>query len=320
LILLLSSSLLSACGIEAEPDEITVQLSWFHTVEFAGLYVAEQKGYYAEENLAVNLVPGGFEVSPVDEVLAGQADFGVTGSDQLLTAGAENAPLTGVMTIFRQNPIALMALEGSGIRKPEDLKGKWVGILSPNMRHMSDIHLLAMLRNVDMDVDDINTVLIQDYTINGLTSEMMDVYSGFATNQAVEADLLGIDLNLIFPSEYGVLTYPNVLFTHDDLLQERPDVIERFVRATLRGYEDALENPREAAEITLRYDPNLDLAFQEASMYAQIPAIDTGDAPIGTMDVDVWRSTQTMMLDQQLLRKVVDLRTLYTNEFIEDVR
>jgi ABC-type nitrate/sulfonate/bicarbonate transport system substrate-binding protein len=306
--------------LKPEPDEITVQLSWFHTVEFAGFYVADQKGYYAEENLQVNLVQGGFEVSTIDEVLEGQADFGIAGGDQLLIVRSENAPLQAVMTIFRQSPVALMALEDSGIRKPEDLAGKRVGIFSPNMNDVNDIQFLAMLRNVDVDLDDITTVLIQDYSVGSLTSGTMDVYNGFATNEAVDAEMRGIDLNLIFPSDYGVLVYANALFTDEELLRQQPELVERFVRATIRGYEDALANPEEAAEMTLRYDPELDLEFQQASMNAEIPLIDTGDAPIGTMDAAVWSSTQEILLNQRLLEKVVDLETVYTNEFIENAR
>jgi NitT/TauT family transport system substrate-binding protein len=318
--LLLVSGLLTACNTSTptpEPAEVTIQLSWFHTVEFAGFYAAEQQGYYAEENLAVNLVPGGFDARPWREVAEGRADFGVTGGNLLLMALSEGLPVRAIAAIFRQSPVALMALAESGIRTPQDLAGKRVGIISPEMDDGNDIQFLAMLRQLEIDESEMELVVIEDYSVGSLTSGAMDVSSVFSTNEPVGAELQGVDVNLIFPQDYGVLIYANVLFARQGLTEEQPDLVERFVRATLRGYQYAIEHPDEASDLTLKYDETLDSGFQRASMRAEIPLIDTGDAPIGTMDKAVWQSTQDMLLEQGFISSPVDLNALYTNEFVE---
>jgi NitT/TauT family transport system substrate-binding protein len=320
---LLMSGVFVACTpsfLKPPPDKVTVQLSWFHSVEFAGFYVADQKGYYADENLAVTLKPGGADILPSKEVTDGKADIGVTGGDQLLVARSQGLPLKAIAAIFRQSPVALMALADSGIKTPQDLAGKRIGVISPNYDNNNDIQLLAMLRRVGIDQSKVKLVVTEDYSVGSLTSGTMDVYNGFSTNEAVDAKLRGLNVNLILPQDYGVLIYANVLFSRQQLLDERADVMQRFVRATFKGYQYAIEHPDEAADLTLKYDKTLDVAFQRASMQAEIPLIDTGDVPIGTMDGPVWQNTNDMLLQQGLIKSPVDLSTLFTNKFVEKAK
>jgi len=301
-VLLLSGVLVACTAFKPQPDKVTIQLSWFHSVEFAGFYVADQKGYYADENLAVTLKPGGADVLPSKEVADGKADIGVTGGDQLLVARSQGLPLKAIAAIFRQSPVALMALADSGIKTPQDLVGKRIGVISPNYDNNNDIQLLAMLRQVGIDQSKVKLVVTEDYSVGSLTSGAMDVYSGFAMNEAVDAKLRGINVNLILPQDYGVSIYANVLFSRQQTLDERSDVIQRFVRATYKGYQYAIEHPDEAANLALKYDKTLDVTFQRASMQAEIPLIDTGDVPIGTMDSPVWQNTNDILLQQGLIK------------------
>jgi NitT/TauT family transport system substrate-binding protein len=319
-VLLMSGVLVACTAFKPEPDKVTVQLSWFHSVEFAGFYVADQKGYYADENLAVTLKPGGADVLPAQEVADGKADIGVTGGDQLLIARSQGLPLEAIAAIFRQSPVALMALADSGIKTPQDLVGKRIGVISPNYDNNNDIQLLAMLRQAGIDQSKVELVVTEDYSVGSLTSGAMDVYSGFAMNEPVDARLRGIDVNLILPQDYGVSIYANVLFARQQTLGERSDVVQRFVRATFKGYQYAIEHPDEAGDLALKYDNTLDVAFQRASMQAEIPLIDTGDVPIGTMDSPVWQNTNDILLQQGLIKSPVDLNTLFTNKFIEKAK
>jgi ABC-type nitrate/sulfonate/bicarbonate transport system substrate-binding protein len=319
-VLLMSGVLVACTAFKPEPDKVTVQLSWFHSVEFAGFYVADQKGYYADENLVVTLKPGGADVLPAQEVADGKADIGVTGGDQLLIARSQGLPLEAIAAIFRQSPVALMALADSGIKTPQDLVGKRIGVISPNYDNNNDIQVLAMLRQAGIDQSKVELVVTEDYSVGSLTSGAMDVYSGFAMNEPVDARLRGIDVNLILPQDYGVSIYANVLFARQQTLDQRSDVVQRFVRATYKGYQYAIEHPDEAGDLALKYDNTLDVAFQRASMQAEIPLIDTGDVPIGTMDSPVWQNTNDILLQQGLIKSPVDLNTLFTNKFIEKAK
>lgn len=319
IILSLLAGLLAACaGPTPEPDEITVQLSWFHTAEFAGFYTADQLGYYAEENLSVSLKPGGPTVDPIEEVTSGKAQFGITGSDAIIRAHVDDQDMVAVSSIFRKNPLVVMALAESEIDKPQDLVGKTVGVISPDMDTSWDMQFLEMLNNLDIDPESMTFIPIQDYHgANQLTSGRMDAASGlFSTNEPVQARMDGHDVSLMFYKNYGIAIYVNPIFTTGEMIRERPDLVERFVRATIKGYQYAIERPEEAAKFTLVYDDELDIELQTATMHAQIPLIDTGDAPIGWMDAGIWEVTHSTLLEQDVIPSPVDLSALYTNQFV----
>jgi NitT/TauT family transport system substrate-binding protein len=317
ILVMLALSLMGCAGKTSAPnDEVTVQLSWFHTVEFAGFYAADKQGYYAEENIAVKLLPGGFDILPWKDVAEGKADFGVTGGNSLMTARAEGLPIKAIGAIFRKSPVALMSLAKLGIKTPQDMIGKRVGIISPSLDDTNDIQFLSMLKKLGIDRSEMELVPIEDYSVGSLTSGAMDVSSVFSTNEPIDAKQKGIDVNLIFPQDYGVLMYANVIFTTDQMIKEKPELVERFMRATLKGYKYAIEHPDDVSKLALQYDNTLNLEFQQATMKVEIPLIDTGSAPIGTMDTDVWQSTLDILLEQGFLKSTMDLNEVYTNDFI----
>lgn len=318
ILLTLAALLVNACGSNNQTEKITVQLSWFHSVEYAGFYAAMEEGYYAEENIEVNLVAGSPTINALAEVGSGNAQFGVGTGDSLIIEKSNGQDFLGVATIFRNNPLVVMSLSNGNVKKPEDLVGKTVGVIAPDLSTGYDVQLLALLKTLNVDSSSMTFIPISDYHgANELTSGNMDAMSGmFATNEPVQAEMDGDALNLIYYKDYGVDVYSNVIFTTGEFAKNNPDLVARFVRATMKGYQFSIENPEKAAEFSAKFDPTLDVAFQTLTMNAQIPFIATGDAPIGSMDADVWETTQRILLDFDLIPAEVDLNSVYTNEFV----
>lgn len=310
---------ISACKSPfTTPDKVTVQLSWFHSVEYAGFYTAIEKGFYADENIDVTLLAGDPTVNALSEVNSGNAQFGIATGDSLIIARANQQNFVAVASIFRNNPLVVMTLENGGISKPEDLIGKKVGVIAPDLSSTWDIQFLALLQRIGVDSSTMQFSAIEDYHgANEIKAGTVNAMSGmFATNEPVMAKMDGDTLHLIYYKDYGIDVYANTLFVTESFRQENPDLVARFVRATLRGLQYAIENPEEVAAFALQYDDTLDLSFQEKVMRAQIPFIDTGDAPIGSMDGEVWQTTQEILLQFGLIAQPIDLNTIYTNEFI----
>lgn len=319
LTVLVMAGVLAGCApARPAPDAVTVQLSWFHTVEFAGFYAAVEKGYYRDENLAVTLLPGGPTVDPVQAVVDGTAQLGVTAGDTVLRARAANTLVTAIMTLYRRSPLVIMSLPDSGIQRPQDLVGKTVGVISDKLDSTWDIQFLALLKQLGLDAQSMKFVAIQDYNgANELTSGRVQAASGFfSINEPLQAKLAGVETNLIFYGDYGIEVYANALIARDDMLASQPDVAQRFVRATLKGYQYALQHPDEAAEFALKFDPSLDVKLQTATMLAQLPLIDSGDGAIGSMELAVWQSTQDTLLKQGLLTEPLNLEAAFTNRFV----
>jgi ABC-type nitrate/sulfonate/bicarbonate transport system substrate-binding protein len=313
--------ILSACGSNASTapaDTVTVQLSWFHGVEYAGFYTAVEKGYYAEENINVVLNAGGPEINPLDEVANGNAQFGIGQGDSLILAKANGQNFVSVATIFRENPLAITSLKIDAIQKPEDLVGKTVGAYSLDLSSYSDLLFLAFMSRTGLEKSDMKYALIEDFFgANEIKSGRMDAMSGmFATDQQVMTRQVGDEINLIYYKDYGVDVYINTIFVTEEYLQNNEDLVARFIRATMRGYQYAIENTEEVAEFAVKYDETLDLDYQKQVMQAQIPFIDTGNAPIGSMDENVWQVTQDILIEFGMLSTPVDLSTMFTNKFV----
>ncbi len=306
---------LSACGpqeIKEPPDQVSVRLKWLHGVQFAGMYIADQKGFYTDENIEVTLNPGGLEHDESELVASGQDDFGIVGATHAIVGRDKDLPIVTVAVIYRISPTVYFALQESGIERPHDFIGKRVAASSTHFL------LPAIMGKLGLGMDQIE-IVSPDYGMEALFAGKVDVWAGYLTDQVITAREQGYELNLIYPDHYGVHVYGDVIITNETLVEENPDLVERFLRATLRGWRYAIENPEEAVAATLKYDENLDEAYERASMEAQIPLIHTGEDQIGWMRDEVWQGMHQMLLEYGSLDAPVDLDKLYTMEFLHAI-
>ncbi len=306
--LLLASGLLTMCSPPTptpEPDQVVLQINWYHEAEFAGYYVAKAKGFYADENIEVTILDWDFDIDTNQRLLDGQADFAITTFDQHRTRVEGNEPLVAVMTVFQIPPPVLFALADSGIQEPKDMAGRRVAIKGEIWRHI----VYSTLTNAGIDLSEIVKVEVEHDEIEMLYYGEVDVWTGFAHDEPVEAQLAGYDLNLIFAADYGVGAYEDLLSVHQDTLAQNPDLVARFVRASLKGWQYAVEHPDEAAEIVARWQPDESVEFHRLAMRALIPLVDTLEAPIGWIDVERWQMAMGDAYDPE--------RPGYTMQFIE---
>ena len=309
---------ISACG-GGTKDKVTMQFSWLHQIEYTGFYLAAEKGFYAEENIDITLLPGGPGIDPMLEVTEGRAQFGLTRGASLVKERAAGQDVLAIGTVFRTDPLVIMSLADSNISTPQDLAGKTVGIENGDLNNFREIQFIAMMKKLGVDINSI-TFVARDFQdpLGELQTKGTDAITGlFATNDLVTANLKGGGVNAIYYSDYGVGFYANAIFATNPFLNENPDLARRFMRATLRGYQYALEHTDEAVAATLKYDETLDAAIQTEQMKAQIPLIDTGDQPIGWMNADVWQNTVDILLDAGFIPSTMDVETLFTNDYMK---
>ncbi|HFD39823.1 MAG TPA: hypothetical protein ENJ31_08290 [Anaerolineae bacterium] len=287
IVLMLASVLLVACGPTPtpEPDQVTLQLNWYHEAEFAGYYVAEAQGFYADENIALTIREGGLDVDVVQALLGREVDISVFGSAEQRKAMEEGNQTVALMAAFQISPRVLFALADSGIQKPQDLVGRRVAIKSEGWRQT--IH--ETLANVGVDPAEIVEVEVKSDAIQMLYDGDVDVWTGYVHDEPVETQLAGYDVNLIFPGDYGVGAYEGLLCVSQETLEQNSDLVARFMRATLRGWQYAIEHPDEAAEVIAKWDPDHSLEFHQLAMRALIPLVDTGEGAIGSIKADQWQ-------------------------------
>jgi len=299
--------------LEGPPDEVTVQLSWTHWAGFSGFYAADQNGYYPAEGLDVKFIPGGPGIDPFISVLDGSAQFGLIDAAELITARAEGKQLRAVATINRRSPLVFITLPDSDITGPQDFAGKTIRVLFG----MSTT-LRAMKGRYGVGPD--------QYTQVRLPSDLAKFSSGdpaiwgvYLTGFATDLQLAGQKFQMIFPDDYGVHFYGNTIFATDDLIADNPELVTRFLRATLKGYANAVENPSKTGTLVTVYKPDADPLLETAKMEAGLPLVHTGEDHIGWMKPEVWAGMEHTLRQQGVLDGAVDLDKVYTMEFLRQI-
>jgi NitT/TauT family transport system substrate-binding protein len=313
---------LSACAPRESKqtlDEVTVQLKWVHQAQFAGFYWAQEKGYYARENLKVHFREGGLGIDSAQPVISGEAAFGVITPEDVLINRSQGAPLTAVAAIYRRSAVVFVALADSGIIRPADFLGKTVAAASTGGSNRDfELQFQALIKKLKLNSSEIN--------LTPYDSEYSDFYKGkaevtaaYLTSGVIKIRQKGYKLNLIWPGDYGVGFYSDTLVTNDRLIAQKPELVTRFLRATLKGWQEAVGDPAAAAVISLKYSLNQDLKFQLAMMEALLPMVHTGEDRIGWMKPEIWQEMSRMMLEQGILSRNVNGEQAYTLRFLNEI-
>src|ERR1700726_1740437 len=185
----------------ASADEpVTVRLKWFHQAQFAGFYVAKEKGYYKSAGLNVDIQPGGPDFPAIQMVTGGNEQFGVTGAAQALIARSKGVPVVGLPVIFRRNPFVLFSLAKSGIKTPADYVGKNVGV---KIGGNEELIYRAVLAKAGVDKAKLNEIPGK-FDITPLLAGAVDVWPGYLINEVLAAREKGFDVNVVSPPDYGI--------------------------------------------------------------------------------------------------------------------
>lgn len=292
-------------GRQSDVDNVTLRLKWLHQSQFAGYYAAEQKEFYKEEGINVKLVTGGAETPSIQIVAGGSEQFGVSGMSQLIEARAKGITVVALATTYRKNPLIWFGIDAS-IQTPQDLIGKKVGL---TVGSNSDLLFRAMLKKNGVNIEDVNIVPVK-YNLALLLEKEVDVYEGYLTDQPISVELAGYETYILNPSDYDIYFYGDTLFTTEKVIQENPDLVKRFTRATIRGWQFAYDNPEKAVDYVLTYSDQLNREQEMRGMEASLELIQPDDKPIGTIEVNVVKEMQDLLVDYGILESPIDLDKL----------
>jgi NitT/TauT family transport system substrate-binding protein len=308
---------LSGCrpgaGFAPALTPVTIQLSFSHQAEFAGFYAAEQQGYYAEEGIQVSFLEGGPEVDFVAPVVDGSAQFGVAQPADVILARAAGKPVRSIAVIYRRSPIVFFSLSDSGIMRPQDFVGKQIRSTTT-----IDQTLRAMMSRVGIQPDQYEIVYLPS-DVAQFASGNVPVWSGFINVFALEVQRAGYKINVIYPDDYGIHFYGDVLITTDDLIQHDPELVQRFTRATLKGWTYVVENPASVGKIIGKYKSEADPNLEIEKMTTSIPLVNTGEDFVGWMKPEVWAGMAQTLHDQGLLSEPLKVEDVYTLQFIQEI-
>ena len=297
-----------------QSQDITLMLDWVPNTNHTGLYVALDKGWYKEEGLNVKIVQP-TEGGTTQLVATGKAQFGVSHQEEVTQARASGVPVVSVATVIQHNTSGFASKKGSGITRPREMEGKrYGGWGSPTEE--------AVLKAViESDGGDFSKVKIFNTgTSDFFTSIERDVDFAwiFYGWTGIEAEQRGIDLNYLELRKLDPALdyYTPVLITGEKLIKENPGLVEKFMRASARGYEFAIKNPAEAAGILHKNVPELDAKLLLASQKYLSPRYQDDAERWGVQKKEVWDNYAKWMYERKLLTKQIDVDKAFTNEFL----
>lgn len=287
--LLLASAALAAFSLPAAAqDALTLQLKWVTQGQFAGYYVAQDQGFYDEEGLDVTINPGGPDIAPTQVIAGGGADVIVEWMPAALAARERGLELVNIAQPFARSGMQLTCRTDSGIESPEDFAGKTLGVWFSG----NEYPFLSWMSQLGLSTEggeDGVTVIRQGFNVDPLIQRQADCISTMSYNeygQVIDAGIPEDELKVFAYSDEGVATLEDGLWTTQAKLDdpEMVDKLARFVKASMRGWEWARENPDEAAAIVLDNDmTGAQTEAHQQRMVGEIVGLLTDD-PNGALD------------------------------------
>ena len=299
---LVAAALGLGVGTAQAADELTLQLKWVTQAQFAGYYVAKEKGFYDEAGLDVTILPGGPDIAPPQVIAGGGADVVLEWMPAALASREKGVPLVNIAQVFKRSGMMLTCLKETGIATPEDFPGRTLGVWFfgneyPFLSWMSQLGIPT-----EGGADGV-TVLKQGFNVDPLLQKQADCISTMTYNeywQVIDAGLAPEDL-VVFPYEdQGVATLEDGVYVLEDSLADDAmvDKLARFLQASIKGWEFAAENSDEAADIVLEYDETgAQTEKHQHRMMGEINKLVEGnEAGIGYLDPADYERTVEVLL------------------------
>ncbi len=308
---------LCGCEIKEETDNlqnVTIVLDWFPNTNHTGFYVADQKNYYAEEGLAVEIVQP-TEGGTAQLIGAGKGDFGISYQEEVLMARDSHIPVKAIGAIIQHNTGGYASPVEKGITSPADFINRtYGGAGTPSEAAL----LKALMQNYGQDVTAINQINIGSADFFTSIEKDIDfslIYYGWT---GIEAEVKGIEIDFIplKDEDERLNFYTPVIIANEDKIKHDALLIEKFMRATSKGYEYAIKNPNEAADILLKAVPELDKELVKASQKYLANEYKSDADKWGKIELERWEGFTNFMYDNNLITEKIEAEQAFTNKFL----
>ncbi len=307
---------------KSDATKVTFVLDWTPNTNHTGVYVAQELGYFDEAGIDVEIV------QPPDDgaeamVASGKAQFGVSFQDYLVPAFAgeeKTMPITAVAAILQHNLSGIMSAKSKGIESPKDLEGHSYATWE------LPIEQAILKQCVEADGGNFDSVEMIPETIDdevsALKADQVDaiwVYYGWA---GINAEVKDFDINYFAFKDIDEAFdyYSPVIIANDEFLQEDPDTAKAFIEAVSKGYEYAIENPEEAADILIKANPEIDADLVKASQKYLADQYQADASQWGVIDADRWNAFYQFINDKELAEAEIPEDIGFTNDYLPQAK
>lgn len=230
-----------------ELKKVTLQLSWLDQFQFAGYYMAKEKGFYKELGLDVEIIPFSFGLDIPKDVNDGKTDFAV-GRETLILERVKNPNIVALYAMFQSTPLILMSTKESGINSINEFSNKRI---MTTIDDAGEVSLKAMITSNKIKLENL-TFLKHTHNIDDLINKNTDVISAYISKSPYTLQKKGVEYNVFDPKKYGFDMYSDLLFTNQNLINTDLNTVLQFKKASLKGWEYAYSNIEESADLILQ--------------------------------------------------------------------
>ena len=294
---------------------VTFQLNWMAGGPNAGFAAALAEGYYKDAGLDVTLVQGNGSGNTAQLVASGRAQLAYADAVAVSQLIAKGAPMKIVATVYQSNPNAVMALKKANIKSVKDLVGKKVGVPSGSSQTTM---LPLLLKSNNLKESDINMIDMPVASmVPALLQGQVDAVLGSIDAYQIQAESQGAQLDVYRFADHGVPTVSTSIFASNSFLKENPEVVKKFIAASLKGWSFALDNPEKAVKDLKTVFPEMNEKLAAAELAAITPLFCSGGAKyIGKAEDALWAKSQDLLSQVKLLPVGQDPKSYYTNDYL----
>jgi NitT/TauT family transport system substrate-binding protein len=299
-------------------DKVTLRLNWTIIGEHVGVYNALAKGFYSAEGIDLTVGEGTGAGNTVQLVGNKSEMFGLADASSLIIAAAKGVPVITVASIMNQSPFVIVSLEETGIRVPKDLEGKKIAATAGDALTQT---LPAVFNANNVDKNKVSIIYMDPAAkIPAVMQKRIEALIGGTTAQAIQLETLGAKISMIKYADYGVNTVAHGLITHIDMVKENPNLIRRMVKATVRGYEDALKPENEAAAVAATVKAKvgtetITIKRQWEEFKKCLFSSKAENRIIGWASRADWETTLAILKEYRELKTDRQATSFYTNDF-----
>lgn len=300
--------------------KVVVGPKWVNQAQFAGLFVAKEKGIYGKYGLDVSFREFNSDVNLFDDLINGKTDFAITSAEEYLLARDKGLSVMAVSAYYQSSPYAVVSLADSGIKTPADFAGKVLGNKSGKVEENLIYELL--LKSVGLTTKDVEIKILgfDKKEMENLVMKNADVIDVYRTDQLYFFDKEGVKYNVIYPEQYGIGTFNDVLVTRIDLIKSDPKLVRDFVLASAEGWEEAFKDKSKAVDYTLKNVTSKIYKDRDYEMYIlkqSEPLIKpNSNNQVGIMDYIHWDRLYGEMKTRKFITRDFSVNDLFTNDFL----
>jgi NitT/TauT family transport system substrate-binding protein len=307
-----------ACSsVALAADQVRFRLNWVPGAEYAPFYLGKEKGFFAEQGIDLEILPGEGSTVTAKLVANRSVEFGLAGADVVMMSNSRDLPLVSIGIMTQELPGGIIFPADSGIRTLTDLYGKRLGV---QLKSATEKQWRAVAKMAKLDEKKIIEVPADRAIAQLIASKAIDAGIAFYFNDGLKLVAEGTPMSWIPFSEHGLRFYADAVITHPDLIKENPDLVRRFARAFVKSWTYAIANEKETLNSFLRQNPTVDAKYSALKLpvvlkMGQSP--ETREHGFGYSTRERWEEMQKMLIGMELMPTPVDVSKIATNEFLK---